>query len=256
MSAPEGRRGRRDPTRRGCRLDPELPLWTRSRSPPASLGPPGILATARRQDPVRVARTSESLGQCRVLDSLVNITPLPTRISSWAARGAETQRQPRRSLPGLGRRIEERLGKRFRKRLERRLGKLPETLAGRGPSAGAARAPLTPSSSGPDPDQSGPGQRRGPDAGGRWAVSVLTGAQQCARGARGLEGRGRRSRVARVRASRAVASVAGGGHGSLRWSQQSWGPRAQRPPPPVPHAAATRSPHGACATVRIRYMAL
>ena len=43
-------------TGRGCRLDPLGPRWTRSRSPPAQLGPPGFW-------PLRVGGTrSESLG--------------------------------------------------------------------------------------------------------------------------------------------------------------------------------------------------
>ena len=101
LSASEGRRGRRDPTGRGCRLDPEGPRWTRSRSPPGVLKRlSGILATARRWDPVRVTRTSESLGQCRVLDSLANVTPPPARMPSRATRRADTRRQAQRSWPG------------------------------------------------------------------------------------------------------------------------------------------------------------
>ena len=60
----------------------------------------GILATARRWDPVRVTRTSESLGQCRVLDSLANVTPPPARMPSRATRRADTRRQAQRSWPG------------------------------------------------------------------------------------------------------------------------------------------------------------
>ena len=98
----------------------------------------GILATARRWDPVRVTRTSESLGQC----SRRGPRPGP-------GRGGRRN--------GRGRGLEKRLGR----RLSKRLRKPPDTFTGRGPSAGAARAPRTPSSSGPDPDQSGPGQRPG-----------------------------------------------------------------------------------------------
>ena len=135
---------------------------------------------------------------CRALIMISDsswLTSLPRPLACRRGPRAGSRRGGRRN--GRGRGLGRRLGKRFRNklgwRLRKRFGKPPKTFPGRGPSAGAARAPLTPSSSGPDPDQSGPGQRRGPDAGGRRAESALTGAR-------------RAKRRTRASASRAVAA--------------------------------------------------
>ena len=76
---------------------------------------------------IRVTRTSESLGQCRVLDSLANVTPRPLACRHGPRAGP--RRGGRRN--GRGRGLRRRLGR----RLSKRLGKPPETFPGSGPSA-------------------------------------------------------------------------------------------------------------------------